>query len=227
MPNSRRIMCWRRLGWPACSRFRSVRAGRAAGAAARSCCRWSPTMPAPHGRRRCARRCSSTGSGWPARCAPPTAAMWWRAGGPTPSSRAPPNRATTRWSPRRCDCTRRRPNSSGPRFLTQPPVAPWADVDVFIAADRAAWEERPLHSLPPGARVSPGSADGRTLHRADQPARRAAQTDQEPQPAGARRPLRHSAFRGDRCAGHHRHHAVLAAGGVGGRGGGRRRAVVG
>jgi uncharacterized protein (TIGR02569 family) len=47
-----------------------------------------------------------------------------------------------------------------PRFLTQPPVAPWADVDVFIAADRAAWEERPLHSLPQGARVSPGSADG-------------------------------------------------------------------
>ena len=46
-----------------------------------------------------------------------------------------------------------------PRFLTQPPVAPWADVDVFIAADRAAWEERPLHSLTPGARVSPGSAD--------------------------------------------------------------------
>lgn len=47
-----------------------------------------------------------------------------------------------------------------PRFLTQPPVAPWGDVDVFIAADRAAWEERPLHSLPSGARVSPGSADG-------------------------------------------------------------------
>jgi uncharacterized protein (TIGR02569 family) len=47
-----------------------------------------------------------------------------------------------------------------PRFLTQAPVAPWSDVDVFIAADRAAWEERPLHSLPPGAMVSPGSADG-------------------------------------------------------------------
>lgn len=47
-----------------------------------------------------------------------------------------------------------------PRFLTQPPVAPWADVDVFIAADRAAWEERPLHSLPSGARVAPGSSDG-------------------------------------------------------------------
>ena len=47
-----------------------------------------------------------------------------------------------------------------PRFLTQPPVAPWGDVDVFIAADRAAWEERPLHSWPSGARVSPGSADG-------------------------------------------------------------------
>lgn len=46
-----------------------------------------------------------------------------------------------------------------PRFLTQPPVAPWGDVDVFIAADRAAWEDRPLHSLPAGARVSPGSVD--------------------------------------------------------------------
>ncbi|PQM46785.1 hypothetical protein C1Y40_03040 [Mycobacterium talmoniae] len=32
--------------------------------------------------------------------------------------------------------------------------------DVFIAADRAAWEERPFQSLPPGARVAPGSADG-------------------------------------------------------------------
>ena len=47
-----------------------------------------------------------------------------------------------------------------PRFLTQPPVAPWSDVDVFNAADRAAWEDRPLHSLPSGARISPGSADG-------------------------------------------------------------------
>ncbi|WNG94200.1 TIGR02569 family protein [Mycobacterium sp. ITM-2016-00318] len=47
-----------------------------------------------------------------------------------------------------------------PRFLTQPPVAPWSDVDVFVAADRAAWEERPLQSLPPDAQVSPGSADG-------------------------------------------------------------------
>ncbi len=47
-----------------------------------------------------------------------------------------------------------------PRFLTQAPVAPWSDVDVFIAADRAAWEERPLQSLSPGAPVSPGSADG-------------------------------------------------------------------
>lgn len=47
-----------------------------------------------------------------------------------------------------------------PRFLTQAPVMPWSDVDVFIAADRAAWEERPLHSLPSEARVAPGSADG-------------------------------------------------------------------
>ncbi|MDX1884019.1 TIGR02569 family protein [Mycolicibacterium sp. 120270] len=47
-----------------------------------------------------------------------------------------------------------------PRFLTQPPVAPWSDVDVFVAADRAAWEERPLQSLSPGAPISPGTADG-------------------------------------------------------------------
>src|SRR5246500_5276471 len=39
-----------------------------------------------------------------------------------------------------------------PRFLTQGPTAPWADVDVFIAADRAAWEDRPLQSVPAAAR---------------------------------------------------------------------------
>jgi uncharacterized protein (TIGR02569 family) len=48
-----------------------------------------------------------------------------------------------------------------PRFLTQAPTAPWADVDVFIAADRAAWEERPFQSVPPGARTAPPTADGR------------------------------------------------------------------
>lgn len=36
-----------------------------------------------------------------------------------------------------------------PRFLAQPPVAPWVDVDVFVAADRAAWEAVPLRSLGP------------------------------------------------------------------------------
>jgi uncharacterized protein (TIGR02569 family) len=46
-----------------------------------------------------------------------------------------------------------------PRFLTQAPTAPWADVDVFIAADRAAWEERPLQSVPAGARAAPPTAD--------------------------------------------------------------------
>ncbi|OBF02048.1 TIGR02569 family protein [Mycobacterium sp. 852002-10029_SCH5224772] len=46
-----------------------------------------------------------------------------------------------------------------PRFLTQGPTAPWGDVDIFIAADRAAWEERPLSSVPPGARAAPASAD--------------------------------------------------------------------
>lgn len=38
-----------------------------------------------------------------------------------------------------------------PRFLTQAPIPPWTDVDVFTVADRAAWEDRPLQSLPPGA----------------------------------------------------------------------------
>ncbi|MCV7401722.1 TIGR02569 family protein [Mycobacterium fragae] len=47
-----------------------------------------------------------------------------------------------------------------PRFLTHGPTAPWAEVDVFIAADRAAWEERPLASVPPGARVASPTADG-------------------------------------------------------------------
>jgi uncharacterized protein (TIGR02569 family) len=46
-----------------------------------------------------------------------------------------------------------------PRFLTQMPVPPWTDVDVFTAADRAAWEDRPLHNLPLGAPVLPESED--------------------------------------------------------------------
>jgi uncharacterized protein (TIGR02569 family) len=47
-----------------------------------------------------------------------------------------------------------------PRFLTQGPSAPWADVDVFIAADRAAWEERPMQSVPAAARTPSPAADG-------------------------------------------------------------------
>ena len=48
-----------------------------------------------------------------------------------------------------------------PRFLTQgPTAAPWADVDVFIAADRAAWEEQPLQAVPPTARAAAPTADG-------------------------------------------------------------------
>jgi uncharacterized protein (TIGR02569 family) len=47
-----------------------------------------------------------------------------------------------------------------PRFLTQGPAAPWADVDVFIAADRAAWEELPLQSVPAGAWAATPGADG-------------------------------------------------------------------
>ena len=114
-----------------------------------------------------------------------------------------------------------------PRFLTQPPVAPWADVDVFIAADRAAWEDRPLQSLPAGARVSPGSADGqRSIELINQL-------------AALRRPTKspNQLVHGDLYG------TVLFAGTaapgitditpywrpvvVGGRGGGRRRAVMG
>ena len=133
----------------------------------------------------------------------------------------------TRSSRPRCACMRPPAKLERPRFLTQPPVAPWADVDVFIAADRAAWEERPLQSLPPGARVSPGSADGqRSIELINQL-------------AGLRKPTKSPnqlvhgdlygtvLFAGHGRAGHHRHHALLAAGVVGGRRRGRRRAVVG
>jgi uncharacterized protein (TIGR02569 family) len=47
-----------------------------------------------------------------------------------------------------------------PRFLTQGPTAPWADVDVFIAADRAAGEERPMQSVPAAARAASPTAEG-------------------------------------------------------------------
>lgn len=32
-----------------------------------------------------------------------------------------------------------------PRFLTQGPAAPWAEIDVFVAADRAGWELSLIH----------------------------------------------------------------------------------
>lgn len=48
-----------------------------------------------------------------------------------------------------------------PRFLTQTPVPPWTDIDVFAVADRAAWDERPLHTLPLGAPALPDTEDRR------------------------------------------------------------------
>lgn len=48
-----------------------------------------------------------------------------------------------------------------PRFLSQAPIAPWVDVDVFVAADRAAWEAVPLRSLRGGGFVPMSSPDGR------------------------------------------------------------------
>jgi uncharacterized protein (TIGR02569 family) len=47
-----------------------------------------------------------------------------------------------------------------PRFLVQPPVAPWVDVDVFVAADRAAWEAVPLRSLRAGGIPLATTPDG-------------------------------------------------------------------
>lgn len=50
-----------------------------------------------------------------------------------------------------------------PRFLTQGPTVPWAEVDLFIAADRAAWEDRPLQSVPPPALARTGTDAGRAI----------------------------------------------------------------
>ncbi|GEE03952.1 TIGR02569 family protein [Gordonia spumicola] len=46
-----------------------------------------------------------------------------------------------------------------PRFLLQPPAPPFTDVDVFIAADRAAWEETPLRSARAAGMPEPESED--------------------------------------------------------------------
>lgn len=42
-------------------------------------------------------------------------------------------------------------NIERPRFITQAPVPPWTDTDVFTAADRAAWDELVLNKMPLGA----------------------------------------------------------------------------
>ena len=47
-----------------------------------------------------------------------------------------------------------------PRFLLQPPAPPFNDVDVFTAADRAAWEEVPLRSARAAGMAEPQSEDG-------------------------------------------------------------------
>ncbi|MGY2087593.1 TIGR02569 family protein, partial [Nocardia gipuzkoensis] len=54
-------------------------------------------------------------------------------------------------------------NLERPRFLAQPPVMPWVDVDVdvFVAADRAAWEPVPLRTLRAGGAALSTSPDGR------------------------------------------------------------------
>lgn len=47
-----------------------------------------------------------------------------------------------------------------PRFLLQPPAPPHTDVDVFTAADRAAWEDTPLRAARAAGMGEPTSPDG-------------------------------------------------------------------
>ncbi|GAA4641752.1 TIGR02569 family protein [Gordonia humi] len=47
-----------------------------------------------------------------------------------------------------------------PRFLLQPPAPPFSDVDVFTAADRAAWEDTPMRSARGAGMAEPSSEDG-------------------------------------------------------------------
>ncbi|AFA74384.1 hypothetical protein GPOL_c33720 [Gordonia polyisoprenivorans VH2] len=47
-----------------------------------------------------------------------------------------------------------------PRFLLQQPAPPHTDVDVFAAADRAAWEDTPMRSARAAGMSEPTSPDG-------------------------------------------------------------------
>ncbi|MEP9394140.1 MULTISPECIES: TIGR02569 family protein [Gordonia] len=47
-----------------------------------------------------------------------------------------------------------------PRFLLQQPAPPHTDVDVFAAADRAAWEDVPMRSARAAGMAEPTSPDG-------------------------------------------------------------------
>ncbi|MFT4088086.1 MAG: TIGR02569 family protein [Gordonia sp. (in: high G+C Gram-positive bacteria)] len=46
-----------------------------------------------------------------------------------------------------------------PRFLLQPPAPPFTDVDVFAAADRAAWEDVPMRSARAAGMAEPTGED--------------------------------------------------------------------
>ena len=150
------------------------------------------------GRRRCARPCSSTASGWRARSGPPTGGSSSPAGAPTPSSPAP-GTAPRRGGVGPAARGHREPGAA--RFLTQ---AGGAAVD----GRRRVHRRRPRRlGGPPvalaAARRTAGAGDRRrgTVGGSAQSARRAAQTDQEHQSARARRPVRHGAVRRQRRAG--------------------------
>ena len=48
------------------------------------------------------------------------------------------------------------------RFLVQPPAPPHSDVDVFVAADRAVWEDPPLRSAHAAGMAEHTTVDGHT-----------------------------------------------------------------
>ena len=184
-------------------------------------------MPAQRGRRRCERTSKSTAFGWLDRCVRPTVVTSSRAGVPTPSSSDRRNHVTTKWSRCPADCMRRRPRSSARASLRKPPVPPWAEVDVFVAADRAAWETVPLRIAKGVEQLETPTPDGRKSLELIAGLATLRKPVQSPGPARARRSVRDSAVLGQYGARNHRHHAVLAAGCVGRRRRCGRRDLVG
>lgn len=162
-------------------------------------------MRVPRGRPRCATLCSSTGCGWRGRFAPPMGAMSYRVGVRTHSSRVRLSPDMTRSYHCQCVCMRRRQSWNVP------------DSSPSLRSRRgrtSTSSSPPIGRRGRTGRCSPGLggagiarlARRPAIDRSDQPASKPASTDQEPAAIGARRSLRHCAFRRCRGTRHHRHH---------------------